>query len=103
MGKNLEKEVKTIGIMVEMFCKHHHHGGEPCEACQKLSDYAQNRIGNCTFGVDKPVCAECTVHCFKTDMRSQIKEVMKFAGPRMTFKHPVLAAHHFLRKYRKSL
>jgi hypothetical protein len=99
MGNNLEREIKTIRIMVEMFCKHHHGGGELCEGCKKLSDYAQSRIGKCTFGVNKPVCADCTVHCFKPDMRSEIKEVMRFAGPRMTFKHPVLAAHHLFRKF----
>jgi len=100
MGNDLKKEIKTVHIMVEMFCKHHHAGGELCEGCKELSDYAEDRIRKCTFGVNKPVCAECTVHCFKPDMRSQIKEVMRFAGPRMTFKHPVLAAHHLVRKYR---
>jgi Nitrous oxide-stimulated promoter len=100
MENNLEREIKTLSIMVEMFCKRHHGRGELCEGCKKLSDYAQNRIRKCTFGVNKPVCAECTVHCFKPDMRSQIREVMRFAGPRMTFKHPMLAAHHLFRKYR---
>lgn len=27
------------------------------------------------------------------------KRVMRFAGPRMTFKHPVLTARHLIRKY----
>ncbi|MGZ6290822.1 MAG: nitrous oxide-stimulated promoter family protein [Syntrophales bacterium] len=99
MENNLEREINTIRIMVEMFCKRH-HGSELCEGCQNLSDYAQDRIRKCKFGVNKPVCADCTIHCFKQDMRSQIGEVMRFAGPRMTFKHPVLAAHHLLRKYR---
>ena len=52
------------------------------------------------FGVNKPVCSECKIHCFKPEMRSQIKEVMRFAGPRMNFKHPVLAIHHLIRKCR---
>jgi Nitrous oxide-stimulated promoter len=98
MENNLEREIKTVRIMVEMFCKHHHGSSELCESCKKLSDYAENRIRKCSFGVNKPVCADCTVHCFKPDMRSQIKEVMQFAGPRMAFKHPVLAAYHLLRK-----
>jgi hypothetical protein len=100
MGNNLEREIKTVHIMVEMFCKHHHDRGGLCEDCQKLSDYAENRIRKCTFGVNKPVCSECKIHCFKPEMRSQIKEVMRFAGPRMNFKHPVLAIHHLIRKCR---
>jgi len=100
MGNNLEREIKTVRIMIEMFCKHHHHRDELCEGCKKLSDYAQNKIRKCTFGANKPVCTECTIHCFKPAMRSQIREVMRFAGPRMTFKHPVLALHHLFRKNR---
>jgi hypothetical protein len=99
MGKNLEKEIKTVRIMVEMFCRHHHGKGELCEGCKTSSEYAENRIRKCTFGAKKPVCAECTIHCFKPNMRSRIREVMRFAGPRMAFIHPVLAAHHLFRKY----
>lgn len=101
MGNNIEREIKTVCIMVEMFCKHHHHGDELCEKCKRLIDYVENRIRKCTIGINKPVCSGCGVHCFKPGMRSQIKEVMRFAGPRMNFKHPVLVIHHLIRKYRR--
>lgn len=100
MGNNLEREIKTVHIILEMFCKHHDHGEELCEKCKGLIVYAENRIRKCTFGINKPVCSECTVHCSKPEMQSQIKKVMRFAGPRMNFKHPVLVIHHFIRKYR---
>ena len=99
MSKGLEKEIRTVQLMIEIFCKRH-HGGELCEACRRLSAYTKGRIEKCTFGVDKPVCAECTIHCFKPDMRAQIREVMRFSGPRMAWKHPMLAMHHLMRKMR---
>jgi Nitrous oxide-stimulated promoter len=100
MGNNLERETKTVRIMVEMFCKRHHDRDELCGGCKKLYNYAEKKIRKCTFGVNKPVCAECTVHCFKPEMRSQIREVMRFAGPGMTLRHPVLALHHLVRKHK---
>jgi len=34
-------------------------------------------------------------------MRSRIKTVMSYAGPRMIFKHPILAIYHVLDGRRK--
>lgn len=100
MGTNLETEIKTVRLMVEMFCKHYHHGDELCESCKGLGEYAENRIRKCAFGTTKPICSQCSVHCFKPEMKSEIREVMRFAGFRMNFKHPLLVLHHLFRRYR---
>ncbi len=34
-------------------------------------------------------------------MRQQIREVMRFAGPRMIFVHPVDALHHLIKKSKR--
>jgi hypothetical protein len=31
-------------------------------------------------------------------MREKIKAVMRYAGPRMIYRHPILAGKHFLNK-----
>ena len=46
------------------------------------------------FRINKPVCAECTVHCFKPDMRSQIRDVMRFAGPGLLSNIQLLATQY---------
>jgi hypothetical protein len=33
-------------------------------------------------------------------MREQVKEVMRYAGPRMIFRHPVLAVMHWVDAFR---
>jgi hypothetical protein len=35
-------------------------------------------------------------------MRAQVKEVMRYAGPRMLWKHPALAVRHLIRSRRYS-
>ena len=48
----------------------------------------------CPFMEKKTFCSNCTVHCYKPEMRERIKKVMKFSGPRMLLYHPFMAVWH---------
>jgi len=88
----LEKEQKTIGIMIQIFCGVHHGTDRKllCPTCAELSDYAKERLNKCPYGENKGACSKCEIHCYKPDMRKRITEVMRFSGPRMVRKHPVM-------------
>mgnify|MGYP001231039661 CR=1 FL=1 len=73
----------------------------PCGACREFLDYAEQRLEKCPYGEDKPTCAKCPIHCYKRAQREQAKEIMRYAGPRMTYRHPWLALTHLLDKLRK--
>lgn len=92
------REFKTIAAMLRMYCRVHHaaKGASLCHDCAALHDYAQRRLERCVFGDAKPTCARCTVHCYKAAMREQIRQVMGWAGPRMLWRHPVLALWHVI-------
>ena len=62
--------------------------------CAALLHYATRRLDRCVFGDDKPTCANCAVHCYSESMRERVREVMRYAGPRMVWRHPILAAAH---------
>jgi hypothetical protein len=94
------RELKTIEAMIRMYCAHHHEGSTPCEECKDLFDYAHRRLERCVFGDAKPACANCVVHCYKADMREKIRQVMRWAGPRMMWRHPVLAVSHLIAERR---
>ena len=72
---------------------------------KRLTEYALFRLEKCPFKVNKKFCSFCKVHCYKPDMRERIKDVMKWAGPRMIFTHPVFAMGHVFQmiKYKKKL
>lgn len=97
----IEREKKVISLMIDMFCqKHHHHtqGKSDCAYCAELKSFAFMRIDKCRFKMNKPNCTDCTVHCFGREKREQIREVMRWSGPRMMWRHPVMALRHVLRK-----
>jgi len=90
------RELKTIEVMLRMYCARHHGGAPLCADCTELFDYAQRRLQRCVFGDAKPNCAKCVVHCYNKDMRERIRVVMRWAGPRMLLQHPVLGVRHML-------
>lgn len=97
--KRLEKEKKTISIMIRIFCCAHHGAGDKflCPACTELLDYAKERLNKCPYGENKGACSKCKIHCYKPDMRKYITEVMRFSGPKMATKHPLLVVNHLLK------
>ena len=117
---NIEREKQTVEAMIRLYCKGKRHGETEngtahrssahlsvfrfhlsvfpvpplCPQCQALLDYAIQRLEHCRFGEDKPSCTRCPVHCYKPAMREQIKQVMRYSGPRMLLHDPILAIGH---------
>lgn len=111
----LGRERRTMSVMITLYCRDQHgEGTEPrgpvprsgstgtrrgqdlCADCEALVAYAERRLDRCRFGQSKPTCARCTVHCFGPAMRERIREVMRYAGPRMMLRHPILALAHLI-------
>lgn len=91
------RELRTIEAMVRLYCRGHAHDGAPlCAECASLMQYARRRLDRCVFGDAKPTCANCAVHCYSADMRERVRTVMRWAGPRMLVRHPILAVRHML-------
>ena len=93
----LEREATTINAMIKLYCADLHKSPERlCDECASLRDYALLRVEKCRFGAEKPACAKCTVHCYKRDMRERVRAVMRYSGPRMLLRHPLLAIYHLM-------
>lgn len=93
----MAREKRTVEAMIRLYCRGHHDAGdELCPECRDLADYARTRLDRCPFREAKPTCAKCPVHCYRPDMRERIRAVMRYAGPRMLYRHPALALLHLL-------
>ncbi len=104
MKKHLARERRTMSKMVGLYCSAHHDGTEEalCDECSEFLDYADLRLEKCPYGDDKPTCANCPVHCYKPARKEQVKKIMRYAGPRMLLRHPILAITHQLDGLRKA-
>ncbi|HEV2392927.1 MAG TPA: nitrous oxide-stimulated promoter family protein [Verrucomicrobiae bacterium] len=96
-SKRSTREWKTMETMIHIHCRDYHQpDGTLCAECQGLLDYATMRLERCRFGAQKPTCARCPVHCYQRTRREQVKAVMRYAGPRMVWEHPVMSLCHWL-------
>lgn len=100
----LTRELNTISAMVEIYCRDHHHCETTavCHECAILLQYAKKRLRLCPFQEKKPTCGTCTIHCYKSDMQTRVKEIMRYSGPRMLWNHPLMALQHLIDSRRKA-
>ena len=90
------QERDTLRAMIGLFCRQNHSPDPLCEECSQLWSYAQERLDKCPYGVNKPTCQNCPIHCYKPEMRQRVREVMRYAGPRMIWHHPLMAIRHLI-------
>jgi hypothetical protein len=96
-SKRIAREVVTLREMIRLYCQRQHGTTqELCADCRQLAEYAMQRLEKCPFQAEKPTCAKCSVHCYKPEMRERVRVVMRFAGPRMLLRHPVLTVMHLV-------
>lgn len=93
-----EKEMEVVSKMIRLYCAKNHgaNKGVLCAQCRELLEYVQYRRSVCPFSDNKLFCSNCKIHCYKSEMREQIRVVMRFSGPRLILKHPIVTLRHIL-------
>ena len=99
----LKREKNTLLAMLWIYCRNHHDsiGKRLCYDCRQLREYADQQLQKCPFGETKGPCSQCEIHCYKPEMRKQIRDVMRYSSPRMLSSHPVLALSHLIKERKR--
>lgn len=97
-----EREKEIVSEMIEVYC-HAQHGKRDglCPQCAEIDAYARERSDRCPVMENKTFCSNCPVHCYRPEMRERIREVMRFAGPRMITRRPIAAMRHVIETKRE--
>ena len=96
MAGNIKSEIRTLERMMSIYCRGKHGGERLCPDCGALLVYAAGCIINCPRD-PKPACKACPSNCYAPEKRALIREVMRYSGPKMLFRHPLLTLRHYLR------
>lgn len=102
---SLKNEKTILSLMIGIYCNKHHgvdlrKSPRLCDSCEELRQYSIHRLEACPFGEGKPVCSSCRIHCYGKEKREEIRQVMRFSGPRMILTHPILSFLYLARKIR---
>lgn len=95
-GKRILREKLTISKMIVLWQRSDPQASESPEHYQALQAYANKRLDKCVFGEEKPACKQCPVHCYQPAKREEMKQIMRWAGPRMLLHHPILTLRHLI-------
>lgn len=95
-GKRIQREKLTIKRMITLYERHCPQASADPAHYQALYDYALNRLERCIFGEAKPACRRCPVHCYQPAKREEMKSIMRWAGPGMLWRHPLLTIQHLI-------
>lgn len=90
----IAQEKRIVEQMIRLYCRRKEGNTELCAECRALLEYAHRRLEHCPWGEKKKTCRLCPAHCYKRDMRERMRRVMRYAGPRMLWYHPMAALRH---------
>jgi hypothetical protein len=98
IGPKIRKEKETVRRMIQLYCEKKHNSPHEtlCSDCQALLEYSHQRLEQCRYQEDKPTCRACPVHCYRPTMRTEIRRVMRFSGPRLALRAPLDWIRHQL-------
>ncbi|AST81178.1 TPA: nitrous oxide-stimulated promoter family protein [Citrobacter farmeri] len=95
-GKRIAREKMTIKKMIALYESLCPQASDESGHYDALFAYAQKRLDRCVFGEEKPACKQCPVHCYQPAKREEMKQIMRWAGPRMLWRHPILTVRHLI-------
>lgn len=98
MQKRIEEEKRIAELMIRLYCEKAGHRKVLCPDCRELLEYVLIRLEKCPYGERKNACKRCKTHCYCPEMRTKIRKVMRFSGPRMLLYAPLEVLRHWLKK-----
>jgi len=93
---HIKREQRTITHMISIYCHGQGHAvSGMCADCGSILRYAEERISSCPYrGSPKPACGLCRTNCFTPEMQRRFAQIMRYAGPKMLVRHPLLTLVH---------
>ena len=99
----ITREKKAAEFMVQIYCKAKHKTkNNICLECDEFKNYAKERIENCPYQAKKPACGVCELSCYPPKEKEKAHKVFTYSGPRMFFKHPIVAIRHIIDAFNNS-
>jgi len=106
------KDLKILAWFTSVYCQDHHQPPrEPltdlplqltslerypcCAECREFLIYAIERRLNCPLE-ERPVCKHCKIHCYRSDYREKVREIMRYSGKALIKRGRLDLVWHYL-------
>lgn len=100
--EELRKDADTLYAMGSIYCAGHHADAPKndrgvCAECEEVIAYSIYRTSVCPYE-HKGNCKDCSVHCYRPEMRAGIRAIMAYGAPRMIYRHPAMTLRYVSKK-----
>lgn len=92
----------TMEAIGRIYCRGNHKNRQcdqsgMCPECRLAIEETLERTATCPKG-HVGNCEDCDIHCQRGEAQENIKRIMRYAAPRMMFRHPLMAARYLRKK-----
>lgn len=99
---NIEKDRRTLEAIGRIYCQGNHASCEKdasgmCPECRAAIEQTLARTEVCPHNHEGN-CQDCTTPCHRGEAKQQIKNIMRYAAPRMIFRHPFMTLEYLRKK-----
>ena len=99
---NTEKDRRILEAIGRIYCKGNHAGRAKdaagmCPECRGVIEQTLARAEACPHGHEGN-CQDCATPCQRGEAQQRIKAIMRYAAPRMMFRHPLMALDYLRKK-----
>lgn len=106
MGKSSRKSVEdrlTMEAIGKIYCRGHHKDRQRdsvllCPECRSVIEETLKRTEACPNG-HVGNCQDCDIKCQRGEAQENIRHIMRYAAPRMVFRHPVMTVKYLRKKF----
>ena len=96
----IDKDRRVLEAMGSIYCQGNHADaqkdeGGMCPECRATIENTLSRAASCPYGHQ-----DCKTHCQRGDAQIRIKAIMRYAAPKMMFRHPIMAFEYLRKKLR---
>lgn len=102
--EKVDKDRRTLEAIGRIYCRGNHadavkDGAGMCPECREAIEQTLSRAASCPHGHEGN-CQDCETHCQRGEAQERIKVIMRYAAPRMTFRHPIMTFEYLRKKLR---
>ncbi|MDO5118314.1 MAG: nitrous oxide-stimulated promoter family protein [Eggerthellaceae bacterium] len=102
MNARIDKDRKTLEAIGRIYCSGNHAQPEKdsaglCPRCRETVEATLQRTVVCPYGHEGN-CQDCSIHCQRGEAQERIRQMMRYAAPRMTFRHPLMTLEYLRKK-----
>lgn len=102
---NSAKDRRTLETIGGIYCRGNHaerikDAAGMCPECREAIERTLDRAASCPHG-HTGNCQDCRTRCQRGEAQRRIKEIMRYAAPRMTFCHSLMTLDYLRKKLGK--